>query len=451
MIILHYALGFPPYRSGGLTKFCTDLMEQQAINGHTVALLWPGRMNIYGKEVAVKRHQNVLVRSRKVQSYEIVNPLPISYDEGIRNVDAFMMDTENDAYDLFLDAFHPDIIHIHTLMGLHKRFICEAKKRNIRLVFTAHDFFPICPKVTLFRNGSICKEALTCINCKSCNTTALNLRKIWLLQSPLYRILKDSILVKKMRQRHRAAFLEGTETNPMLPQTGDGADKYKTLRKYYYDLLDKMDVIHYNSSITKKVYETYGLLPKSRVINITHADIGDHRTIKVFWENTMRIRYLGSEGSAKGFDLLRNALDELWNINKNFCLDIHFNPLKKSPYMRVHDRYDYSDLQKIFDETDLLIAPSIWNETFGFTILEALSYGVPVVISGTVGAKDILEEGAGIIVEDITAHKLFNVLKEINASMLRKMNKVIVEEQKILQINEMEKEIEKECYIEKEL
>jgi glycosyltransferase involved in cell wall biosynthesis len=38
-------------------------------------------------------------------------------------------------------------------------------------------------------------------------------------------------------------------------------------------------------------------------------------------------------------------------------------------------------------ETDLLIVPSIWFETFGFIVAEALSYGVPVLCSDTVGAQ----------------------------------------------------------------
>ena len=29
MRILHYALGFPPWRTGGLTKYCVDLMLTQ--------------------------------------------------------------------------------------------------------------------------------------------------------------------------------------------------------------------------------------------------------------------------------------------------------------------------------------------------------------------------------------------------------------------------------------
>ena len=43
MRILHYGLGFPPYRTGGMTKFCMDIMAEQRNIGHDVALLWPGQ------------------------------------------------------------------------------------------------------------------------------------------------------------------------------------------------------------------------------------------------------------------------------------------------------------------------------------------------------------------------------------------------------------------------
>ena len=57
MRILHYALGFPPYRSGGLTKWCVDLMIQQAKEGHCVAMLWPGQMGMLNKKIAIKKQQ----------------------------------------------------------------------------------------------------------------------------------------------------------------------------------------------------------------------------------------------------------------------------------------------------------------------------------------------------------------------------------------------------------
>lgn len=62
-------------------------------------------------------------------------------------------------------------------------------------------------------------------------------------------------------------------------------------------------------------------------------------------------------------------------------------------YIKKHgDRYDYSQLEKIMDESDILVAPSVCYETFGFTVLEALSYGVPVVVSDSVGARDLVQD-----------------------------------------------------------
>lgn len=89
MNILHYALGFPPYRSGGLTKLCIDLMEQQVKEGHTVAMLWPGQMGVVNQKVAIKNHENAKLNGQSILSFEVINPLPVSLDEGIADIAAF--------------------------------------------------------------------------------------------------------------------------------------------------------------------------------------------------------------------------------------------------------------------------------------------------------------------------------------------------------------------------
>lgn len=136
----------------------------------------------------------------------------------------------------------------------------------------------------------------------------------------------------------------------------------------------------------------------------------------------------------------------MWSKQQNFRLDVHFTPIEMSPYIKVHDRYTYTELEKIFDETDVLVAPSIWYETFGFTVLEALSYGVPVIISGNVGAKDILVQGAGVVIENIDAKKLFTTLQNITPDKLRAMNEIIVDKQTIMQIEDMSRQIQTSCY-----
>ncbi|MGM9947036.1 glycosyltransferase [Floccifex sp.] len=445
MRILHYSLGFPPYRSGGLTKFCVDLMAEQSKEGHTVAMLWPGQIGIINKKTVIKNQGEVSLGNQSILSFEIINPLPVSFDEGIANIYAFTVDTDKRPYDMLLNTFKPNIIHIHTLMGLHKSFLMAAKERNIRLVLSVHDFFPICPKVTMFRHESVCNSVQTCEGCGVCNTTALSLKKIEILQSPLYRKMKESMLVKRLRKQHRDNYLNESTANDFAHPVGTAKD-YKRLRNYYGSLIKLMDVIHYNSTLTKQIYESVFESPNSNIINITHADIKNHRSIKCFSDDLIRIRYLGPMGRAKGFFLLKEALDKLSSNQQNFCLDVHFTPPEKSPYIKVHERYTYQDLKKIFQETDVLVCPSILYETFGFTVLEALSYGVPVIISNNVGAKDILVSGAGIVVDDITPDKLCDTFQNLTAKELTKMNKTIVEKQNIMQVEEMAEQIEKICY-----
>lgn len=445
MRILHYALGFPPYRSGGLTKFCVDLMIQQAKEGHTVAMLWPGRMRFVKTTVTIKKRKNVKFGNQNILSFEVINPLPVSLDEGVSDFCSYTKNVNDDAYRWLLDDFQPELIHVHTLMGLHKSFLDVAKKKKIRLVFTAHDFFPICPKVTMFRHGTVCDSSQNCENCGVCNATALSLNMIRILQFPLYRVLKDSPIVKKLRKYHRDDFLSEATLNDSADAVGSAED-YKKLRNYYYCLLKLMDMIHYNSTVTKKVYESVFDLPNSCVVAITHSDIKDHRKVKDYSNDCLRIRYLGPQSGAKGYLLLKSALDKLWSVQNKFLLDVHFKPMEPAPYIRSHERYSYNELEKIFNQTDILVAPSIWYETFGFTVLEALSYGVPVIMSGNVGAKDILAQGAGVVIENIEASNLFKVLQNITPDNLREMNKVIVDKQVIMQIEDMSRQIEMNCY-----
>lgn len=445
MRILHYALGFPPYRSGGLTKLCVDLMVQQAKEGHTVAMLWPGQMGFVNQKVAIKKHDNVKLSGQDILSFEVINPLPVSFDEGIADIAAFTKNVGSKVYKELLDNFQPDVIHVHTLMGLHKNFLEAAKDKNIRLVFTAHDFFPICPKVTMFRHGTVCNSVKNCENCGVCNATALSMNKIKVLQSPVYRELKDSKVVKKLRKQHRDGYLSESTANDTAVPVGT-ADDYKKLRNYYYSLLKLMDMIHYNSSVTKKVYESVFDLPNSCIVVITHSDIKDNRKVKDYSNDCLRIRYLGPQSGAKGYQLLKSALDKLWNVQQKFLLDVHFETMEPAPYIKSHERYSYAELEKIFDETDVLVAPSIWYETFGFTVLEALSYGVPVIISGNVGAKDILVQGAGVVIENIDAQKLFTILQNLTPDKLKAMNEIIVDKQTIMQIEDMSRQIETSCY-----
>ena len=120
-------------------------------------------------------------------------------------------------------------------------------------------------------------------------------------------------------------------------------------------------------------------------------------------------------------------------------MNVFFHDTEVSPYIKYHDRYNYDQLGNIMNETDVVITPSIWYETFGYTVLEALSYGVPVIVSDHVGAKDIIPDGAGL--EFSNTNELLNILKNVSSESLKEMNKVIINRAKIKRESEMCMEI----------
>ena len=392
MRILHYFLGFPPYRTGGLTKYAYDLMCAQVDKGDEVSALWPGKMEIVKHDPKIAKQEAI----HGIHNYELVNPLPVPLDEGIRETDAFTEACDIKVYIEFLEKINPEVIHIHTLMGLHREFIRAAKALKIRMLFTSHDYFGLCPKVTLYKENEACDKDYDCRDCVSCNQSALSLKKIWLMQSPLYRKLKNASVVKLLRKRHRNEFFtDDTQAQDILVDEKD-AKKYRELRQYYIGMLSMIDCIHFNSTVTEKIYKRYFTPASSRVISITHKDIADNRE-----KNT-------------------------WNYTGKFSPV----PVKK-PYMVVQEKgFAYSQLGEIMADTDVLVAPSVWYETFGFTVLEALSYGVPVIVSEHVGAKDIVGDG-GIVVKAGDKEALKKAIGALNAEGLEKLRKNIREELQI--------------------
>lgn len=438
MKILHYALGFPPYRTGGLTKYCIDLMLHQVEKGDNVGLIWPGEINPIRK-LTIKKRKSY----KKILNYEIINPLLVALDEGVLETEPYMRNGEYNVYDEFFKEVKPDILHIHTLMGLHKELIIAAKNNGVKTIFTTHDYYGLCPKVTFFRKYQLCEDDNNCKNCVDCNKNGLSQKKILLMQSPLYRVLKNSLVLKWMRKRHRQKFF-----NPenLIEEKADivnneQAQSYRNLRKFYVDILELIDIVHFNSSISEAIYKKYVNVKNGMVIPITHNDIKNNKMLKQYDDAKLSLTYLAPTKPFKGYGILKDALDELWKDYPNkFELRIYDSSTNISPYMIVNNGYKYSELKDIFEKTDVLLAPSVWYETYGFTVLEALSYGVPVIVSNNVGTKDLIDEKYGFICES-NKEDLKRIIESIllNKTYLKEINKKIVEEFELPKMSEVSK------------
>ena len=52
-----------------------------------------------------------------------------------------------------------------------------------------------------------------------------------------------------------------------------------------------------------------------------------------------------------------------------------------------------SDIAKIYRDMDVLIVPSLWNEAFGRVVIEAFSFGIPVICSNKGALPELIEQG----------------------------------------------------------
>ncbi|MCU5378376.1 MULTISPECIES: glycosyltransferase [Bacillus] len=420
MKILHISLGLPPYRTGGLTKYSVDLMHSQG-QEHQVFLLYPGKFT-FSKRTAIKKNKPY----GSISVYELVNPLPIPLLNGINQPEHFMKEIDHKVYEEFLIELKPEVIHVHTLMGIHKEFFETAKKLDIKIVFTTHDYFGLCPKVNLMDSkGNICNDFDDGKSCIECNVNALSLPMVHVMQSYPYRYLKDSSIVKSLRKIKKNQTKNNTVATRVEREIEEIdvnlATYYIELRDYYLTIFKLIDYFHFNSSIAKEQFEKY-LDVNGKIVSISHQDISDYRQerkVKQRGNEVVRLGYLGPIDTYKGFYSLKNQLDSLkekgyTNWHLGVYGDFVNDPDTYNPkYYTFYGRYNYNQLKDIFNEVDLLIIPSIWKETFGFIGLEAQSYGVPIMVSEYVGFKDLVQDGETGFIYKVNKHDFIDKLSMI--------------------------------------
>ncbi len=390
MRILHFSLGLPPYRSGGLTKYVTDLMVSQSESGDEVSLLYPGDYTFWRvPKVKIIKDQNY----NGILVYKIENPIIVPLRHGVKNPLSITYPkyrlTLKDL-EIFYDQIRPDLMHVHTLMGLPEELLNYLKYKGVKILFTTHDYYGLCLKVNFIDQKGLLCDLSDKEKCAICNRNS---------PDQLFLRLRNSkyLLKYKKRLASNARKLEEPKTNlheEIIP-TQKKIEEYGSLLSHYNRLFEQIDFFHFNSNVTKECYEKHLTPKKSNILPISNANISDNRKIRSINKSLIRIGYIGSMATYKGYPLLKSVLNFLnkKGIN-NWILQIWGGKLGKEPlceFIEFKGEFTSSELERVFDQIDLLIVPSIWKETFSFITLEALSFGLPVLVSENVGAKDIVE------------------------------------------------------------
>jgi glycosyltransferase involved in cell wall biosynthesis len=261
-----------------------------------------------------------------------------------------------------VEAVDPDIVHLHHLLffGAEAVDLIRRSAPRARLVFTAHDFFPICPQEgqLLTTDGRLCRGP-SLDACQRC-----------------------------------------------FP--GRPADDFVMRDLQARDLLADFDRILVPSAFALGRYLAAGW-PADRLLlmpnGIDSAAAPPRRRASA--ESRNRFGFFGHINRFKGSTVLLEASRILSEDNISHRLTLHggtayqsdafldrFNTLlDAAPAARHLGPYAGADVGALMAEIDWVVMPSIWWENAPLVILEAFRHGRPVICGNIGGMAEMVRDG----------------------------------------------------------
>jgi glycosyltransferase involved in cell wall biosynthesis len=163
---------YPPYVIGGAEKAAALLAEALVRRGYEVAVV---SMHPESKEIVENRNG---VRVYRLPLDNVYWPFgrkekPNALLRLAWHIREVWNPKAARRIGRILDAERPDVVHTHNICGFSLAAWREIKRRKIRLVHTLHDYYLLCSRSSLFRNGKNCKKA-----CSDCKALTLNRKQM---------------------------------------------------------------------------------------------------------------------------------------------------------------------------------------------------------------------------------------------------------------------------------
>lgn len=277
----------------------------------------------------------------------------------------------------------PEIVHVHEVYPLISPWFLKAcRKVCVPVVMTCHDYRLVCPTANHFQGGNICElccegREYWCI-IKNCRSN--------IFESVAYAL--RSAVARKFRLFH-------DNVTFFIALTNFGRDR----------LIDA-------GFAEKRIV----FLPNMVSIPDSPIDPSDGEYIA----------YAGRISPEKGIDTLLAATRKT-GIPVRLAGDgpIKHELVKRSPknaaFVGLLDR---GRLDEFYRKARFLVVPSIWFETFGLVVAEAMGHCLPVIASRIGGLPELVDDGVtGLLFEPGNSKDLANKMKLLweNPDLCRQM------------------------------
>ncbi len=391
-----------------------------AARGHDVFQLCLAGLGPWYRGLHVERSERAGTRIIAVKNAGVYAGLPpgagIGTAQPIRDIRA--SGQLRAAVRAVLREIHPEVIHIQNLFGLPADLIREFQDAGARVVLTAHDYSSICPTAHLFRpeghNCTLARDELTCSHC--CRA------------APSY----GAFRVRQEFDRRIDALPRGSWGWRTLARVRNGFLRLHagTRRLVASDLpyrlrfdgmkamLERLDVVHCISHTqATRLQAATGPLRGLRILPLVPPSVTQCRAIARVADVPGRLRLsvlnVLPGRDEKGWSYLREVLGRVERRRQDFRVDWYADGTDTA-CVRFRGRYAQSELDRIAAESDFCLIPSIWHETLGFTGVEMLSRGVPLICSRRCGVAEGVQDGTtGLLFDPSSPEQLEQLLDRV--------------------------------------
>lgn len=408
-------IGNAPHDIGGVANYSRPLAIKFTQLGHNVFYLYSGAYN-RKYNWFIMPYLVINRRNFPFECAEIINSPNLPFNFGIPELDLFSPNIEK-IICRYLDKIKPDILHIHSRLGLPTSINEIAFQKGIKVLNTIHVYGYLCQKrVMIDKEGKLCVGPHDFLKCALC-TGMLNLRKERLkarISAPK-RYLKErnerifNLLRKAKNFLHRKL----SPPDTIIPITSTIKDRQKLLslakileKRLQYNINVLNNYSHLNICVSmdvKKTLMSYGANEEKLIVQHIGSLIAERQKPSTKKVDSKKVVFanIGGLSYYKGTHILLDAFNGI--KKRNFELHIYgrYNEAYISKLMRgkenlkvkFYGHYRPQELPTLISEVDVMVLASICNDTAPQTIFESYSARIPIIASNIGGFPDFIKDG----------------------------------------------------------
>lgn len=379
---------FPPNYVAGAEVYAYRLASWLVRRGHEVHVVCVESTTFEGGANIACRYE----------LYEDISVWRLYFDRR-RAPDPFRQSFDNhligEWYTEFLRRIHPDVVHVHSGYLISGSVVAAAKKLSLPLIITLHDFWFVCPRITLLKPTGVIdeapKEAAECAWCLA--TEKRRYRWPEIASGGLAGSIARRLLARPW----------GARTLGIQPDANEIAYRREALM----NALQQADVILSPSEFLRNIYIEQGLEPNKIVYTRFGLDISQWAAPAESRPNAsdeLHLSYIGQVAPHKGVHLLIKAFAQLKFTRRRARLKIYGNLTAFPDYVRSlqhmarnHHAIEFPGwldncrVAEVLSCTDAIVVPSIWYENSPIVIMEALATGTPVIGTNLGGIPELVK------------------------------------------------------------